>query len=148
MYMDKLLISVISFYILIVCWKYLSSVGVFCFWYPALICSDHIGYRVLFQFSCICWDFLCVWVCGQFWRKFHESLMFVLTVCKYLLGSFNLWSKLAPTFLSLIVSGWLVYWGEGSFEVIIYHLVRVNVFVYSSISFKNWVRFLCSVHNG
>jgi hypothetical protein len=43
------------------------------------------GIRKLFQFSCICQDLLCIPVCGQFWRKFHEPprkrflLLFVLT---------------------------------------------------------------------
>lgn len=29
---------------------------------------------MLFQFSFIYWHLLCVWVCGQFWRKFQEVL--------------------------------------------------------------------------
>jgi hypothetical protein len=81
-----------------------------CFWcwYSALIRCGLIECRVLYQFSCICWDLLCDWVCGQFWRKFWEvprrryiCLCFGEMFCKYLLGPFGFSGPLAPAFYSL-----------------------------------------------
>ena len=39
---------------------------------------DPIRYKVLFQFSWICWGLLCDWLYDQFFRRFHEMLRFVL----------------------------------------------------------------------
>ena len=42
-----------------------------------IVHGDMIG--GLFQPSCICWGLFCVWLYGQFWRRFHEKVyLFVL----------------------------------------------------------------------
>jgi len=46
----------------------------FCCWYPTLVHGGQIGCRESFQFSYVSWDWLCILVCGQFWRKVHELL--------------------------------------------------------------------------
>lgn len=68
-----------------------------------------IGYRMLFQFLCICWGLLCVQVYGQFWRKFYDLLRRSYTLLcldemfrKYLLGPFGLQCQLAPAILYLV----------------------------------------------
>lgn len=40
-----------------------------CCWYPALILHGQIKHRVWLQFSFICWDPLCVLLCGWFLEK-------------------------------------------------------------------------------
>ena len=45
-----------------------------CCWSPGLIHNDMIRFKGLFQYSCICWGLFCAWLCGQFWRQFHEVL--------------------------------------------------------------------------
>ena len=53
----------------------MSGFCCFCYsWYPTLVHGDLIECMWLFQSSCICWGLFCVWLSGQFWRKFHEVL--------------------------------------------------------------------------
>lgn len=57
----------------------------YCCWYPDLICVGLIGCTVLFQFSCIFWNLLCVQECDQFW----ESSMNAEEVYSFLIAFFQ-----------------------------------------------------------
>lgn len=80
-------------------------------WQPvSVVVLIHCGLREhqeLFQFSCICWDLLCVLVCDwsileKFpWSAEKTCILLCLgeITCKCLLSPFDLLNRLAPMFL-------------------------------------------------
>ena len=94
------------------------------------------GYRVLFSFSYICLDLICVWVCGQFWRKFHEVLRRQIYMhssgemfCKHLKSIWLVTTELqfALTFMFCLCLNSLSWGRSGIFEVFHYRCVSQYV---------------------
>lgn len=118
----------------------------------ALFHHGQLEYGMLFQFSYICWDFLCVLICDQFWRKFHrlgERHVFLVFVC-------NVWSMPArstwfmtsfDSSICLILVRWPVYWREWGIKGSHYNHIWVCLCVFFSNTFCfKWMH-VYLVHN-